>query len=119
LDLWDVVQQRLGDVRASVRSAKIRQTGFWKARRAKHLLTGLIHCGGCGNSLAAVGSDYLACSAARNGAGCDNRKGVRRTRLEAAVLDGLKHRLMAPEYVEKFIRALAEETNALRPSRAA
>jgi hypothetical protein len=51
--------------------------------------------------MTAIGKDYLACAAARSGAGCTNRTGVKRARIEAAVLAGLKERLMAPELVEE------------------
>ncbi len=113
-DLWDSVQLRLGAIRNSIHSEKIRASEFWKARRPRHLLTGLIHCGECGRSMSAVGSNYLACAAARSGAGCSNLKGARRSSIEAAVLDGLKDRLMAPELVEEFSRAVIAETNSQR-----
>ncbi len=87
------------------------KTEFWKHRRPKHLFTGLVHCGECGGSLAAVGKDYLACTAARSGVGCSNRKGVRRNPLELVVLEGLETQLMAPELVEEFIRAFHDELN--------
>lgn len=61
--------------------------------------------------MTAVGKDYLACAAARTGAGCANRKSIRRSRVEEVVLEGLKTRLMAPELVEEFIRAFHEELN--------
>ena len=51
------------------------------------------------------------CAAARNGAACTNRKSVRRSPIEEAVLEGLKSHLMAPDLVEEFIRAFHEELN--------
>jgi hypothetical protein len=48
---------------------------------------------------------------ARSGAGCLNRKSVRRNRAELVVLEGLKTQLMAPELVEEFIRGFHEELN--------
>ncbi|MEO1544257.1 MAG: recombinase family protein [Pseudomonadota bacterium] len=113
-EVWDAAQQRLNGIRASIRSKKIRKTEFWKARRKKHLLTGLVHCGECGSSMSSVGRDYLASAAARNGAGCTNKKGVRRSKIEHAILDGLMHRLMAPELVEEFILAFNTEINKHR-----
>ena len=76
--LWDSVQARLDAIRASPGSTKQRHTEFWKQRRPKHLLTGLLHCGECGGGMAAIGKDYLACTAARSGAGCTNRRSIRR-----------------------------------------
>ena len=61
--------------------------------------------------MAAMGKDYLACTAARSGAGCTNGKSIRRSRVEEVVLDGLKSRLMAPELVAEFIGAFHQELN--------
>jgi hypothetical protein len=107
-ELWDMVQQRLASIRSSDRSTKIRRTEFWKERRPKHLLTGLVHCK-CNGLMAAIGKDYLACTAARNGVGCSNRTSVRRGRIEEVVLEGLKTRPMAPNLVEEFTRSFHEE----------
>ena len=110
-DLWDTVQARLDNIRQSDQSKKIRKTEFWKLRRKKHLFTGLIHCSQCGGKMSAVGGDYLACTTARNGAGCTNRKSIRRCKVETGVLDGLRHRLMPPHLVEEFISAVHAEIN--------
>lgn len=64
--------------------------------------------------MAAVGRDYLACSAARGQGTCTNRKGVRRAPLEELILEGLRQRLMAPEMVEEFVTAYHEEVNRHR-----
>jgi site-specific DNA recombinase len=48
---------------------------------------------------------------ARSGAGCSNRKSIRRKRVEEAVLEGLKVRLMAPEAVREFISEFNNELN--------
>jgi hypothetical protein len=61
--------------------------------------------------MAAIGKDYLACTAARSGAGCSNRTSIRRSRVEHVVLEGLKGQLMQPELVEEFIQAFHEEIN--------
>ncbi len=55
--------------------------------------------------MAAIGTDYLSCAAARMVAGCGNRKSIRRHRIEAIVLDGLETRLMAPDAVQEFVAA--------------
>ena len=44
---------------------------------------------------------------------CGNHRRIRRDQLERRVLDGLKHRLLAPELVEEFARAFHEEVNRL------
>ena len=87
---------------------------FRDHRRPKRLLTGLIRCGSCGGNLAATGQDYLACTAARSGAGCDNRTSVKRSVIERAVLEGLRDRLMLPDAVESFVKGFHAEMNRKR-----
>nr|WP_237051384.1 recombinase family protein [Magnetospirillum sp. ME-1] len=113
-DLWDRAQARLDGIRASDRSQKAREREFWKDRRPKHLLTGKAYCGCCGGSLATIGQDYLACSAARNKGTCENGRGIRRNVVETLILDALKSRLMAPELVKEFSSAFIAETNKMR-----
>ena len=112
--LWDAVQVRLEVIRSTPQSVGQRKGAFWKQRRPKHLLTGLTYCGECGGHMAAIGKDYLACTAARSGAACDSRKSIRRSRVEEIVLECLKTQLMAPELVEEFIRAFHAEVNRMR-----
>ena len=113
-DLWQAVKARQGSIRASDGVAKARATRFWERRRSRHLLSGLVRCKECGSHYAAVGRDYLACSAARGSGTCSNRQSIRRGALEALILDGLRQRLMAPELVEEFIRAFQREVNLQR-----
>ncbi len=79
-----------------------------------HLLTGLLRCGCCGGGYAAVGRDYLACSAARKLGTCAQRRSFRRADLEALILDLLHERLMQPAAVASFISAYGSEVNAGR-----
>ena len=113
-ELWQAVKARQGSIRASDRVANARATRFWERRRSRHLLSGLVRCQECGSRYAAVGRDYLACSAARGSGTCSNRQSIRRAALEALILDGLRQRLMAPELVEEFIRAFQKEINLQR-----
>ena len=112
--LWLAVKARQSGIRNSEGITRARETRFWEKRRAKHILTGLVYCGYCGGRFAAVGRDYLACSAARGRGTCSNRSSIRRAQLEELVLDGLKQRLLAPELVEEFIAAVNEEINRQR-----
>jgi hypothetical protein len=113
-ELWEAVKARQGSIRASDRVVKARATRFWERRRSRHLLSGLVRCQECGSRYAAVGRDYLACSAARGSGTCSNRQSIRRPALEGLILDGLRQRLMAPELVEEFIRAFQKEINHQR-----
>jgi site-specific DNA recombinase len=113
-ELWKAVKARQTAIRESEGVSKARATRFWEQRRAQYLLSGLVYCGSCGSRLAAVGRDYLACSAARGQGTCTNRKGVRRSPLEELILEGLQQRLMTPEMVEEFVTAYHEEVNKHR-----
>ena len=112
--LWQAAKARQSSIRNSEGVSRARETRFWEKRRAKHILTGLVFCGSCGGRLAAVGRDYLACSAARGRGTCSNRSSIRREHLEGLVLHSLKQRLLAPELVEEFVVAINEETNRQR-----
>jgi site-specific DNA recombinase len=95
--LWAAVRLRLEAIRNTPAVKNARQKRFWEKRRSRHLLSGLVKCGRCGGDLAAVGKDYLACSAARRKGTCSNRQSVRRLHLENVIIDALKANLMAPE----------------------
>jgi site-specific DNA recombinase len=110
--LWDKVKARQEALDATPAVQGIKASRFWERRRPDHLLTGLVHCDCCGGPYAAVGRDYLACSAARKLDSCSAKKGIRRSVLEAVVLDLLKTRLMQPEAVASFVRDHAELSNA-------
>ncbi|WP_245820741.1 recombinase family protein [Flavimaricola marinus] len=110
--LWGAVKARQEAIEASPRVKGIKATKFWEKRREVQLLTGLIFCDVCGSSLASVGKDYMACSAARKLGTCDQNTSVRRRILENAVLDLMRKRLMQPEAVAQFIKSYALEANA-------
>src|SRR6266542_1157264 len=61
-----------------------------RARRPSYLLSGLLKCGGCGGGFSKISQSHYGCSTARNKGTCDNLQAVRRDKLEATVLDGLK-----------------------------
>jgi site-specific DNA recombinase len=109
--LWAKVKARQSELDATPAVQGIKASRFWEKRRPEHLLTGLVFCDCCGSTYAAVGRDYLACSAARKLGTCDARKGVRRAVLEDVVLDLLKTRLMQPDAVAAFIKDFAEVSN--------
>jgi hypothetical protein len=113
-DLWERVHARLAAISASAPVAKARRTEFWKHRRKRHILTGLVFCAACGSPYAAAGRHYLACSAARRQGTCESRRGIPRPALEDLVLDALKHHLLKPDHVEEFIREFHRELNQQR-----
>jgi site-specific DNA recombinase len=108
---WEAVKRRQSDLDATPAVQGIKASRFWERRRPDHLLTGLVSCDCCGGPFAAVGRDYLACSAARKLGTCSSRKSIRRSVLEEAVLDLLKTRLMQPEAVSAFMKDFAKVSN--------
>jgi hypothetical protein len=116
-DLWNKVQERLVGIRHSASVSKARETRFWEHRRARHLFTGLMVCAECGASMIAAGKDYMACDHARNQGTCNNKRGIKRDRIEGLVMDTLKTRLMQPHLVEEFIRSFHAEVNRLEKER--
>jgi site-specific DNA recombinase len=113
-NLWKRVQARLGAIRNSEPVAKARATNFWTRRRPKHILTGKVVCGVCGGWAASIGKDYIACSTARRQGTCANRAGIRRSEVEAWIIEALRHQLMSPDLVAEFVRAFNEEINRAR-----
>jgi DNA invertase Pin-like site-specific DNA recombinase len=114
--LWQQASSRLNAIAQSSAAAAVPESRFWEKRRPRHILTGLVVCGKCGHSLAAVGQDYLRCARADRSGLCDNRRGVRRKILEDLVLEALQKNLMHPDLVAEFIRAYQAELNAERAS---
>ena len=113
-ELWQAVQVRLAEHALPAGSRKLpdRGSGFWDHRRPRHLLTGKVICGTCGSSFTNVGRDYLACQGARHGS-CRNRRSVRRTKLEAHVIDLLRTQLMRPALLTQFVAAFHDEWQRL------
>jgi hypothetical protein len=80
----------------------------------------LVVCGQCGARYTKISADLFGCAAARNkgAAVCDNLRNVRRDRLEATVLDGLRHHLMDPKLFRDFCAEFTREINRQRGDQA-
>jgi site-specific DNA recombinase len=111
--LWNVVKerQRGSRLRIMTEDKGIRSE---RARRPNYLLSGLLKCGACGGGFSKISQSHYGCSTARNKGPCDNLLAVRRDKLEATVLDGLKHQLMHPELVAAFVDEFHREINRRR-----
>jgi site-specific DNA recombinase len=84
-----------------------------RAHRRRFLLSGLLVCGNCGCGYTIMAKDRYGCATHRNKGTCGNDRTVSRPEIESRVLDGLKHRLLAPELFEAFAKVYQEECNRL------
>ena len=62
----------------------------------------------------ATGRDYLGCHTVRQGGACTNKTTVRRSLIEARVLQALERGLMQPDLVAAFVGEFTAEWNRLR-----
>ncbi len=60
-----------------------------------------------------ISADLVGCATARSKGTCDNRKNIRRDRLEERVLSALCHHLMEPVLFKEFCDEFAREMNHL------
>ena len=111
--VWEAVKERQRDSRHRVitEDKGIRSE---RARRPNYLLSGLLKCGACGGGFSKISQSHYGCSTARNKGTCDNLLTVRRDKLEATILEGLKHQLMHPELVAAFVDEFRREMNRQR-----
>ena len=111
--LWEAVKERQ---RGSRRRVMTEDKGIRseRARRPNYLLSGLLKCGACGGGFSKISQSHYGCSTARNKGTCDNLIAMRRDRLEATVLAGLKHQLMHPDLVAAFVDEFHREVNRQR-----
>lgn len=110
-ELWKAVKKRQITITASPAVQKIKKSEFWKKRRARHLLTGLITCAICGGRFAAVGRHYLACGNARQTGTCNSRRSIPREVLEDLILTAMRERLLEPDCVQEFVAAYQKTAN--------
>ncbi len=110
--LWQCVKERQGAVRQDILTERAIHPHAPKAergRRARYLLSGVLHCGCCGSSYIMISADRYGCAAARNSGTCSNRKTIARKDVETRVLGGLKGRLMHPDLIQEFITEFQRE----------
>ncbi len=112
-DLWLRVKRRQGAIRDDILTARSDAPNnapkTEAGRRARYLFSGTLACGCCGANYVMISDSRYGCSANRNRGTCDNRKTIARTDVEARVLEGLKHKLMAPELIAEFIAEFQRE----------
>jgi site-specific DNA recombinase len=80
-----------------------------RARRPKHLLSGLGICGLCGGPWVKIDSLNWACSTAYHGGNCANNRNISTRKYERSVLADLKAGMLAPEVVSAYVREYHRE----------
>ncbi|ASV84823.1 recombinase zinc beta ribbon domain protein [Ochrobactrum quorumnocens] len=110
---WNAVKARQAAIKTT-RTDGSAENHFRDRRRPKYLFSGLTKCASCGGGYSMISADLIGCSTARNKGTCDNRKNIRRDRLESRVLNALRHHLMDPALFKEFCDEFTREMNRLR-----
>ena len=112
-ELWEAVKARQSEMTRATRP-DVKRKDFWELQRPRYLLSGLVKCGACGANYTKSGLHRFGCAAARDRATCTNHLTIRIDEVEAAILAGLKQRLMEPPLFEEFVREFTAELNRQR-----
>lgn len=80
-----------------------------KARRARHMFSGLGVCGSCGGPWNIKTAKFWGCGSRQEGSGCSNNRLISTDSYEARVLEGLRERMLDPELVSIFVKEYHEE----------
>lgn len=94
---WDAAQSRI---------RRMHRTGY-SGRPPSHLLSGLLRCGDCGGPMVVVDRYRYGCATAKDRGTCASRLRFARKDAEAAMLSGVRERLLSDEAVKRFQRAAA------------
>lgn len=93
-----------------------------RARRPKHLLSGLLRCGCCGGAMVVNNIDRagrrIYCSQRREGGLCTNGKTYALAAIESRVVEGLKEQLARPEAIARYLTTYRAERKRLASSSA-
>ena len=112
-DLWQQVQDQM-ERRATPHPER--------ARRPKHVLSGLGKCGVCGLGWIITRRGYWGCSGVAGGYSCSNRRLIKTADYERRVMDELKGQMLAPDVVAAYLREYhlehARQSGALTRDRA-
>ncbi|MCI4680511.1 recombinase family protein [Rhodoblastus acidophilus] len=114
--LWEAAKARQEAMRATLKRPDT-SNGLNELHRARFLLSGLMRCRCCGGGYTIIAKDRYGCATRKQKGTCDNTRTISRREIEARVLEGLKDRLLAPDLVAEFIKAVQDELCALRRER--
>ena len=113
-ELWDKAKARQSTLEATTDNGNGDGAGFWERRRPQYLFSGLLKCGQCGGGFVKYSHDRLGCATARNKGTCSNLLTIKRSEVEAAVLNGLKSHLMDERLCAVFCEEYTAHMNRLR-----
>jgi site-specific DNA recombinase len=114
-DLWNAAKARQEAIKTKRSDdGDEAENHFRERRRPKYLFSGLTKCACCGGGYAMISADLVGCSTARNKGTCDNRRNIRRDRLEERVLNALRYHLMDSALFKEFCDEFMREMNRLR-----
>jgi len=109
-ELWEKVkarQKKQYERSASIRAALNKEVrGGVTGASPKYLFSGLLKCGSCGANYIVVDKTHYGCAGRkdRGEAYCDNTLKVSRKVVEDRLLEGIQKELLAPEYMELFVK---------------
>ncbi len=117
-----IVPQELWDAAKARQKALDLKTGNpVHKRRPQYLLSGLLVCGECLGGYSKMNTERYGCSTSRNKGNCvcSNKKTIKASELENAVLSALETHLMRDDLVEVFCAEYQKTLNELRSTQRA
>lgn len=88
--------------------------------KPRHLLSGLLRCGGCGGGMSVKDRDHgrirIRCTTAAESGSCGNRRSYYLDQVEQAVVGGLRERMADREAIALYVRVYNEERQRLAAS---
>ncbi|WP_439492025.1 recombinase family protein [Bosea sp. (in: a-proteobacteria)] len=85
--------------------------------KPRHLLSGLLRCGGCGGGMSVKDRDHgrvrIRCTTAAESGSCGNRRAYYLDRVEQAVVGGLRDRMADGKAIALYVRVYNEERQRL------
>lgn len=97
-----VTDEQFAAARARTRDITKSDHRLKSGGKPRYLLSGLLVCDACGANYVIADARSYSCSGYINGRACSNGVRIRREAIEAAILDPIRHELLAPARVEKM-----------------
>ncbi|WP_425497035.1 recombinase family protein [Novosphingobium sediminicola] len=103
-----IISDELWDRVTAIRTA--RSNGpLVRAKRPRHLLSGLVRCGVCQGGFAVYSANRLGCNSHRRGGNCPNNRTITVQELQTRVMAGLEDKLLADDAVALLLKQYQTE----------